>query len=65
MKSAKIYYFLLTHAHFTGRQMDKIHKEWCKRWDTDNPVDEMTEEDVLIEAEILGFIELPEQGWKA
>jgi hypothetical protein len=46
--------------------MKAIVDSWCERWGRTPEQAEkgdMTEEDALIEAESLGFIELPE-GWE-
>lgn len=59
MKAQKIKYYVPESVKLTGSQLGKVHTAWKERWSINRPFEDMTDEDILIEAEFLGFIELP------
>lgn len=66
MKPETVHYQTTHSATFTGRQMAAIRKSWCEVFErTPKEFDEdATEGDILVEAERLGLVQLPDE-WSA
>lgn len=59
----EVVYFAPKSVTFSASEIKKIHKAWQRNWGTKQPVEEMTEEDILTTAKGLGLVDLPED-WK-
>jgi hypothetical protein len=60
----KIYYLQPAYVHLTQAQIRACHKRLKEAFpEVSDDIEEMVEEDILVQAEALGFIKLPD-GWK-
>lgn len=65
MKTKTVLYFVPAKVRFGHKQMARIHQSWLEHWGfSAYTKEEMTNEEILIEAKNLGLFE-PPSGWKA